>query len=228
MSLSFKIILIGTGVALGISLLVIVLPTKRFETQYKYIIPFIISIVALVISLIGTFKNELFPFNFRLITGEVIFAVPTNPPYHSLQIVLALSFVNEGYGHGVVEWPALKIKTKNTVKLYTPIAEIDYEKFLQGKRKLHAENLKGAFGPFTLGAREVVKKYILFSQEQNNSKYPFNEWSEGDHKFEIWVKTSNEEKAKLVNTFKQKIDKKLLESYFSGSGTLIMNREIDI
>jgi hypothetical protein len=228
MSLLFKTILIGFGVALAISLLVIVLPIKRFETQYKYVIPLIISIVALVTALIGTFKNELFPFDFRLIPGEVIFAVPTSPSHHSLQIVLALSFINEGYGQGVIEWIALKIKTKNTVKLYTPIAEIDYEKFLQGKRKLHAENIKGSFGPFTLGAREAVKKYILFSQEENNSKYPFNEWSEGDHKFEIWVKTSNEEKAKLVNTFKLKIDKKLLESYFSGNGAVIMIREIDI
>jgi len=228
MSPSFKIILICLGIVLGISLLVIILPTKRFESQYKYIIPLVISIIALATSLIGTFKNELFPFNFNVIQGELIFAVPTGPSHHSPAIIMALSFINKGYGQGIVKWPALKIITNQSVKLYTPIAEIDYEKFLQGKRKLHGENIKGAFGPFILGAREVVKKYILFSQEENNSKYPFNEWSEGDHKFEIWVKTANSNRAKLAGTLNQKIDKKLLESYFSGTGAVIMNREIDI
>lgn len=228
MSLSFKIILIGVGLALVSSLLIIVFQLKRFEKQYKYTVPLIISIVALITSLIGTFKNELFPFNFRLISGEVIFAVPTSPSHHSLQIVLALSFINDGYGQGVIEWTAVKIITEKSIKLYTPLAEIDFEKFLQGKRKLHGENIKGAFGPFTLSTREVVKKYILFSQEENNPKYPYSEWSEGDHKFEIWVKTSNNKKAGLENTFNQQIDKKMLDSYFSGTSAVIMNREIDI
>jgi len=218
-----------TVVAVIILVLVATLVAKRFAPRQDYLPALILSAVALAISLVSAFKEHLFEFHLRVIPGEVTFAVPTAPSHRSVAIILSASFLNEGYGQGVVEWIAIKIKQGNTVKLYTPIAEVDYEKFIQGRRKLHGENIRGGFSAFVLHSREGTKKHILLSQEENNPKYPFSEWKPGKYEFEIYVKSTESRRPIRIATIPYDISGQMLESYFKGEGgTVLMDRQIDL
>lgn len=218
-----------TVAAIAILVLVVIVVVKRFAPRLDYLPTLIVSAVALAISLVSVFKDHLFEFRLRLIPGEVTLAVPTAPSHRSVAIILSASFLNEGYGQGVVEWVAIKIKQGNSVKLYIPIAEVDYEKFIQGRRKLHGENIRGGFSAFVLHSREATKKHILLSQEENNPKYPFNEWQPGKFEFEIYVKSSEFRSPVRIATISYDISGEMLESYFRGDGgAVLMNRQIDL
>ncbi len=223
MAVGTKILLMS--LAMIILVIVATLVVKHYAPRHDYMPALIISTIAFVISLMSTFKEQLFNFHLRVIPGEITFAVPTAPSHRSVAIVLSLSFLNEGYGHGVIEWVAMKVKQGSNVKMYTPIAEVDYEKFLQGKRKLHAENIRGAFNPFILHSREATKKHILLTQEENNTKYPFTEWHSGNYDFEIYTKYADG-KPMRITTITYDITAQILEGYFRGEGTVLMDQRI--
>jgi hypothetical protein len=182
------------------------------------------SLVALAVSLVSSFKNELFDFSLDVVAGELVLAAPTGPSHNSLALVFPLSFLNLGYGEGVIEGLAVKAVFCKTgqAKLYTPVAEIDIEKFIQGRRRLHAENALGAFAPFPLHSKEVVKKHILFTQEEHNEKHPFSPWEAGTYRLEIYAKTSASKQAERVSVFEKEITQEMLDSYFSGNSQYLM------
>jgi len=114
------------------------------------------------------------------------------------------------------------------VRLYTPIAEVDYEKFLQGRRLLHSENIRGPFAPFVLGSREASKHFILLSQEEKNKKYPFKEWTAGRYRFEFWVKTSADSRANPIDMHEWEISQDMIDKYFKGEGAVLTEQKIDV
>lgn len=226
--MSFATRLVVATVLTAALLVVAALLLKRYATKYEFVVPLIISAIALAVSLVSAFKNELFDFALRVVPGELTLAVPTSPSHRSLAIIYAVSFINEGYGHGIVEAVALKIQGADGVRLYTPIAEVDYEKFLQGKRLLHGENIRGPFAPFVLGSREASKHFILLSQEEKNEKYPFKEWTAGRYRFEFWVKTSADSRANPVDTHEWEISQEMIDKYFKGEGAVLTDQKIDV
>jgi len=226
MSLTTKLLL-TTGVTVAV-LLVAALLLKKYTPKYDFAFPLLVSVVALAISLVSAFKNELFDFKLHVVPGEVTLAVPTLPSHRSFAIIYSLSFINQGYGHGIVEWVALKVHGPDGTKLYTPVAEINYEKFLQGKRQLHSENISGAFGPFILGSKEASKHFILLAQAENNPKYPFKEWREGKYRFEVWVKTSNDSRPRAMHIREWDIPQRMIDAYFRGEGTVLIDQHIDL
>lgn len=189
----------------------------------------LIALAAVLISLVSAFANEIFPFRLSLRADEVIFAPPSAPSHDSPALILPLVFINEGNGSGVVEALSMKIENNGVSKIYTPIAEIDFGRYLTGKRKLHAENMLGTFSSFTLGSKESVKKHILFSQEEHSTKYPFSKWSEGQHTFRVYVKSSRAKKPVELATITYSINKQVLDEYKNGVGSsLAGSRELDI
>ena len=189
----------------------------------------VIALAALLVSLISAFKDEIFPFQLSVLADEVIFAPPTAPSHDSPALIFPLVFMNDGNGSGVVEALSIKIEGNNSTKVYTPIAEIDFGKYITGKRKLHAESMLGSFGSFPLHGKESIQKHILFSQEKKSKKYPFNTWGEGNYTFKIYVKDSHQAKPIECATFERFISKKLLEEYKTGTGaSLGGSRELDI
>lgn len=182
-------------------------------------IAIILSLIALVVSLVSSFKNELFGFRLDVVASELVLASPTTPSHNSLALVFPLSFINRGYGEGIVESLAVKAvlgKTQET-KLYTPVTEVDMMKFIQGKRRLHAENTLGTFAAFPLDTKAALKKYILFTQEERNENYPFSPWEAGEYRFEVYAKTSAGGKPHKVTEFEYEITQEILDSYFSGT-----------
>lgn len=193
------------------------------------VLPTVISVLALLISLISAFKNELLPFELKVLAGDVLVAAPTSPSHASLPLVFPISFLNTGYAGGIVEAIAIKvIDDQGNVKLYTPIAEIDFMQFIQGRRQLHADNIAGTFSAFPIHAKQSLKKHILFSQEEKSAKYPFNQWKPGKHKFELYLKASQWRKPKKLSQFECEINAKVLSEYARGTSTHIASHKIDI
>lgn len=189
----------------------------------------VVSLTALLVSIISSLREAIFPFQLKLLTNEVTFAPQTRPSHESPALVLPVVFLNSGYGTGVVEAIAIKIEGPAAIMLYTPIAEIDFRTFLAGRRRLHAENLLGSFSPFILQEKEVLKKHILFSQEERSGKYPFTKWVEGPYIFRVIVKHSSAKKPVECATFERNVSAKMLADYSAGTGfTLIESRELDL
>jgi hypothetical protein len=168
-------------------------------------------------SVSGVLKLDL-----SIVTGPLTLAPPTAPSHRSLAIICDLSFVNNGSHEGIVESIKLKIRGADGTRLYTPIAEVDYEKFIQGRRALHAENIRGPFAPFIVLQQNVVKHFFLFSQEEQNKEYPFKEWVPGKYTFELWISSSPMVTKNPVHTDEWDITQKLIDDYFSGTGAVLM------
>lgn len=220
-----RAIIFSLAILLVLVLLVLAL---HFVLGVKDSIAIALSLVALVVSLVSSFKNELFDFSLDVIAGNLILATPTAPSHNSLALVFPISFLNLGYGEGVIEDLAVKAVLSQTgqAKLYTPFTEIDIEEFIQGRRRLHAENFLEAFRPFPLHSKEAVKKYILFTQAEHSERYPFSPWEAGTYRFEIYAKTSASKKAEKVSEFEKEITQEELDSYFSGNSRYLVTRSI--
>ena len=156
--------------------------TGAYLSQY---IAVLISLLALTVSIVSAFKEDIFSFQPMVLFDEIIMAPPSGPSHNSLALLLPLTFINKGHGAGVINMPALQVESEDGVKLYTPLQLVDFEKYISGRRKLHAENIKGSFNAFALGSRATLKIYLLFSQEEHSQKYPFSSWSSGNHKFRL-------------------------------------------
>lgn len=211
-----RITIFTLAIALVSTILILVLQSI---VDVKDSIAIALSLIALAVSLISSFKNELFDFHLDIVGGELVLASPTGPSHNSLALVFPLSFINRGYGEGIVESLAVKAVFCNTqeTKLYTAVVEIDMMKFIQGRRKLHAENTLGSFAAFHLDAKAALKKYILFTQEEQNENFPFSSWEAGKYRFEIYTKTSASRKPHKVTEFEREITQEILDSYFSGT-----------
>ena len=226
MSFATKVVI--TTVLASVALVVVALLFRRYATKYEFLAPLVLAAVALSVSLVSAFKAELFDFGLRVVPGELTLAVPTSASHHSLAIIYTVSFINEGYGHGILEALALKIHGNDGVRLYTPVAEVDYQKFLQGKRRLHAENILGPFASFILRSREATKHHILLSQEENSEKYPFREWTGGKYRFELWAKTSADDRPRVIDSHDWTISQEMIDNYFLGQGATLVDQRIDI
>ena len=188
-----------------------------------------IALVALIFSLISAFKDEIFPFRPKLLAEEVILTPPTASSHDSLGLVFPLVFINDGNGAGVIEGISIKIEGAGTTKLYTPVSEIDFEIYIRGKRKLHAESMLGSFGAFPLHGKESIQKHILFVQEEASKKYPFSTWEEGSYSFSIYLKHSEKSKTIMSAKFTHIISKDMIDNYNNGAGAVLVGScELDI
>ncbi len=151
----------------------------------------------------------------------MILAPPTAQSHDSAALIFPLVFLNDGNGSGVIESLSIKIEGNNSIKLYAPIAEIDFGKYIIEKRKLHTESMIGTFGPFPLHGKESIQKHILFSQEENSEKYPLNKWQVDSYKFRIFIKHSHQKKPIEYVHFKRFISKKVLDEYKAGTGFIM-------
>jgi hypothetical protein len=188
-----------------------------------------IALLALVVSIVSAFKEDVFPFRTDVLIAEVVVAAPTGPSHDSLALVLPIHFVNTGHGGGVVEGLSLKVEHANRTKIYTPVAEINYEKLVGGRRALHADNTLGAFRAFPMGPKSTAQKSILFTQEEGSQKYPFNAWAPGSHLFRLFAKFSNGDRPVDVASVTHVVSDGVLQNYKQGVTTSLNPKaELDV
>lgn len=160
--------------------------------------------------------NEAVSMQCDLLLDTVVFPAPTGPSHDSLAIILPLVFVNSGVRTAIVEWIALKVVAGDHTKLYTPVAIIDLQKLIQGRRALHAENTLGVFSEFAVPHDGTVTMNVLFTQEENDPRYPFRPWDPGKYFLQIFVKYRNKDSAVKQKEIDMEINERMLAGYRSG------------
>ena len=187
----------------------------------------LISVAALCVSLVSSFKEDLFPYRPQALFDEVILAPMSGASGDSPALIVPIAFVNEGHGSGVIQGLTLRVESTSAVKVYTPVAEVDLQKFISEKRTLHALNLLGAFNLLTLGSRASAKKAIVFMQEPSSSRYPFSPWASESYTFRLFFKHSDAAEPMEVGCVIHEISAQLLANYKAGAGTsLSPSREL--
>lgn len=196
-------------------------------TQYVAVL---ISLLALVVSIVTAFKEDIFPFQPVVLFDEIILSPTSGPSHDSLALVLPITFMNKGNGAGVIHMLALRVECDGMVKLYVPLALVDFQKYLSGMRKLHGENIVGSFNAFSLDGKQTQKMYLLFSQEERAEKYPFSKWTEGSYTFRLFLNQSNNGRAIEVAALgPMQITEEMLSNYRKGIGlSLCPGREISV
>lgn len=188
----------------------------------------LIALAALTVSVVSAFKEDIFPFRLHVLLDEVVFA-PHAGTSESPVLILPIAFLNEGYGSGIIEGLSLKVEQGDSIKIYTPIVEVDYQKYVSGKRGLHSENILCTFHPFRLGGRESVKKYFAFTQEEKSKRYPFNLWAPGKHTFRLFGKHTGRKAASELGSVCYQITEEILGDYRNKVGASISaNRELHV
>jgi hypothetical protein len=79
----------------------------------------LISLLALTVSIVSAFKEDIFSFQPVVLFDEIIMAPPSGPSHDSIALVLPLTFINKGHGAGVVNMLALRVESADGMKLYT-------------------------------------------------------------------------------------------------------------
>lgn len=207
--------------------IVALLLTEASLAQY---IAVFISSLALAVSVVSAFKEDIFSFQPIVLFDEIILSPPSGPSHDSIALVLPLTFINKGHGAGVVNMLALRVESADSMKLYTPLQQIDFEKFISGRRKLHAENIMGSFNSFALGSKATVKMHLLFSQEEHSEKYPFSSWASGNYKFRLFMNRTNGRSGREVACLgPMQITDELISAYKTGVGnSLCSSRQISV
>lgn len=203
------------------------LVSNASATEYTAVL---ISLLALVVSIVSAFKEDIFPFQPRVLLDEIILAPMSAPSHDSLALVLPITFLNNGNGAGVIHMLALRVESSSKTKLYTPLIEVDFQKYLSGKRKVHGENIVGTFNAFSLDGKATAKKYPLFSQEEKSEKYTFSPWTAGNYTFRLFLNQTNGGRpVEVASLGPMEINDQVLTNYRNGIGvSLCPSRAISV
>jgi len=145
-----------------------------------------------------------------------------------LPVMLQCGFVNDGMRTAVIEWIAFTVDGNNTLKLYTPLTINDSEKFFQGKRTMHGENISSPFSEFAISPNQSRELFISFGQEENGLKEPPTAWTAGKYVFKFYIKFRDSPSPKLRKQMEVNIDHTMLVNIGRGSSTTLMTRKIKI
>lgn len=145
-----------------------------------------------------------------------------------LPVMLQCGFVNDGARTAVIEWIAFTAEGNNTLKLYTPLTINDPEKFFQGKRTMHGENISSPFSEFAISPNQSKELFISFNQEENGLKEAPTAWTAGKYIFKFYIKFRDSPSPKLRKQMEVNIDYTMLVDISRGSSITLMTRKIKI
>jgi len=201
--------------------LVIILALLLFKViPFSNAVALGISIIALIVSILSSFKNELFPFELSVFTDRLhLVACESLPPItgKSIVVLLPITFFNRGYSEGIIQEIKLFVKAKKSgiQKEFLPSFEVDMAAFIQQRKGLNASNSLGVFVGFLLEAKRAVKKNIVFGPKVESGTSPYF-WQPDIYTFEIFVQVYGEKEAKKYFELKQEIDKNALTMLATG------------
>src|SRR3954469_5826836 len=156
-----------------------------------------ISILALALAALTALKMRKLEFCPEVVGGDVILPRESRPG-DRVRLLLPLHFSNAGHAGGVIEWVALRVTSHSEADrpvLFSPVAEVDMQRFIHARRAL-SEECTEPFTGFALDARRAASKFILFDVAERARAQPFSIGT-GRHYFELFVKASNARAPKL-------------------------------
>ena len=183
-----------------------------------------ISLLALVISLISVFKNEIFPHDlniyidcFYLVRGNLMNSKGKN----TIQIMPTLTFYNRGYGECPIRKIRIRVKpSKRSIEyIFLPAVEIDIEALMQQRKGVNASNTKGAYSGFVLEPKKSAIKTIVFVPRISQDSPNFF-WVADMYKLEFQVQVHGTEKYKKYAEFDLDVTKSMLSMLLNNTGVL--------
>lgn len=179
---------LGVVAALVVFVLLVGILSAGSESRVGRTVPVVVSMLALVVSLLGTFRSELFPFEYEIKWGTKVFP----PMAGDLRIVLPMIFLGTGFADGVVHAVGLLVRGEDgMVRQYQAIGELGEIGTMNGP--LHQSHLERSFDGFALPTKQAVVKRLLFVQAQR-PKYPFVPLTPGVYEVELFVRDSLSQK----------------------------------
>lgn len=163
-------------------------------------IPICISVIALFVSIISVFKNELFPHdlmvfidNFHLVSAGSF----TSKNEKTIQPMPTLTFYNRGYGECSLRniQMIVRLLKRDIGYAFIPAFEIDMEDMIRQRKGINASNAKNTFCGFLIEPKKGISKTIVFAPDVSKKGSEFC-WKEDEYKFEIYVQIHGEEKIK--------------------------------
>jgi hypothetical protein len=214
-----RAIFYATAILIALAISILVLLLSRVLPLF-YALPFGLSLLALIVSVLSSFKNELFPFRLSVYSNGLHLVTTAALPTRSgtsIGVLLPVTFINQGYAEGVVEYVALVIRTrKGGFKWdFLPVAEIDMKAFVQQNKGPNATNTLGFLVGFVLESKRALEKNILFAQKMQPDSSPLV-WQPDEYTFEIYVKTLGERKPRRLFAFRQEIRENTLRLLATG------------
>lgn len=187
-------------------------------------IPMIISVIALLVSIISAFRNDIFPYNLQIFSeGLHLIKTPALPPSTGVAIVVLLpvTFFNKGYGECFVKKVHLVVKQLKTEGnfIFLPAVEIDMQAFMRQGKGLNASNINGSFVGFLLESKKGIMKNIVFTLESGPDK-PILNWVEDSYTFEIQVLVEGEKGFKKYYEINQEITQSNLHFLIKSSNAI--------
>lgn len=210
----------------AIFIFIIIFLSIYFKIKIEGILPIILSIGALIISLLTLLRFIIFPANLEIISGSNIILNPDEKGNLNFGIILPITFVNKGFGDCGIESIGLKLFKEDTIEIFfEPLLEIDIEEYIQDKRKVHGTNVLRGFNSFNLFGRTSKNIDYLFSQKvlDSNTNDELETIGVGTYKGELYVKTFNDKKLILRKTFNFNLNEKIINDLNKGNSSYIMN-----
>jgi hypothetical protein len=96
---------------------------------------------------IGAFKEIIKPFELKVLANNFILSQTNIKEYkNQIPIILPISFINNGYGEGIIESVILDIADQHkNHKIYQPKGEISFEDYYKVNQKISSENILGLY-----------------------------------------------------------------------------------
>jgi hypothetical protein len=186
----------------------------RNNNDIKTILTIALSVIALFVSILSAFKNDIFPYNLQVFAeGLHLVKASAMPPSKgiTIQVLLPVTFFNKGYGECFIKKVHLIVKPLNLGGefIFLPAVEIDMQAFMRQKIGINTSNTIGSFVGFLLDSKKGIVKNIVFTPQAGPDKHQFN-WIADSYTFEIHVLVEGEKKFKKYYELKQDISEKNL------------------
>lgn len=189
---------------------------------------FAVSLAALAVAVFAALRIRKLQFCPEVLGGDVILPRAGRTSAR-MRLLLPLHFTNAGHAGGVIEWVALRVTTQADADrpvLMSPVAEVDMQRFIQGRRCLTEECIE-PFTGFALDARRSASKFILFDVAERARCDPLG-LQPGRHYFELFVKASNARQPKLERSFAHVLEQKHLDDYRDDLAVYLIDYQITL
>ncbi|MFL6565360.1 MAG: hypothetical protein ACJ8G5_10560 [Burkholderiales bacterium] len=187
-----------------------------------------VSILALALAALAALKMRKLEFCPEVVGGDVILPRESRPGGR-VRLLLPLHFSNAGHAGGVIEWVALRVTPESQADhpvLFSPVAEVDMQRFIHARRCLSEECIE-PFTGFALDARRSASKFILFDVAERARAEPFSIGT-GRHYFELFVKASNARAPKLERTFVHVLEQKHLDDHGEDLAVYLIDYQVTL
>jgi hypothetical protein len=189
----------------------------------------LLAFVALAVSIFALLKVRALEFAPDVLAGDVILPRASRLG-GDVKLLLPMQFTNAGAADGIVEWVALRLTVDGQIDrsvLFSPVAEVDMQRFIQAKRRLDAENTIEPFTAFALEGRRSLAKFILFDLAEKGRREPLA-LRPGRYGFEVFIKSTAGRSPKLQTSFEHALEQKQIDDYRNDGTVYLINYHITL